>query len=496
MDEAVPIVELNTGVPGLDEILGGGVPEYSFNLLAGGPGAGKTTLAQQMCFALATPDRPALYITVLGEPALKVLRYQQQFAFFDPTKVNRSLRFVSIPPAVLEAGLDDVLAQIVTEVETMSPGLVVVDSFRSVIRASKTTTLNVELDLQAFVQRLALHMTAWQATTFLLGEYHVLENEDNPLFTVADGILWLSQCVERNAVVRKMQVVKMRGQAPIPGLHAFRITKNGLQVFPRFPMPAEAPAIEEATAASAAPPKRRLSTGVPALDDLMGGGLVTGSSLLIAGPSGSGKTVQAMQFLAEGAKEGQPGLIVVFEKRPSDYLRTNPLGGRINQHIRDGKVHVMYLRLLDISIDELLAEVRAQVEAHGITRVVIDSLAGLEVALAPGFRDDFLETLHRMVAMLSSMGLTLILTVEVADSYVDLRFSPHGTAFVTDGILLQRYVELDGVLKRILAVIKLRGSQHSKELRLYDVTAEGIVVGERVDGYEGLMTGTPRRTMP
>ena len=154
----------------------------------------------------------------------------------------------------------------------------------------------------------------------------------------------------------------------------------------------------------------------------------------------------------------------------------------------------MYLRLLGISVDELLAEVRAHVEAHGIVRVVIDSLAGLEVALAPGFRSDFLETLHRMVAMLTAMGLTLILTVEVADSYVDLRYSPHGTAFVTDGILLQRYVELDGVLKRILAVIKLRGSQHSKELRLYDVTAEGIAVGERLDGYDGLMTGTPRRT--
>lgn len=494
MDDSVPIVELNTGVPGLNEILGGGLPEYSFNLIAGGPGAGKTTLAQQLCFALATPERPALYLTVLGEPPLKVLRYQQQFAFFDTAKINRSLRFVSIPSAVLEAGLEAVLAQIVTEVETLSPGLVVVDSFRSVIRASKTTALNAELELQAFVQRLALHMTAWQATSFLLGEYHVVENEDNPLFTVADGILWLYQSVERNAVVRKMRVVKMRGQAPIPGLHTFRITRTGLHVFPRLPLPADAPAMEEAEAASAAPATRRLSTGVPALDELMGGGLLAGSSLLIAGPSGSGKTVQAMQFLAEGAKEGQPGLLVVFEKRPSDYLKTNPLGGRLNQHIREGRLHVMYLRLLDISVDELLAEVRAHVEAHGIVRVVIDSLAGLEVALAPGFRSDFLETLHRMVAMLTAMGLTLILTVEVADSYVDLRFSPHGTAFVTDGILLQRYVELDGVLKRILAVIKLRGSQHSKELRLYDVTAEGIAVGERLDGYDGLMTGTPRRT--
>ena len=494
MDDPVPIVQLNPGVPGLSEILGGGLPEYSFNLLAGGPGAGKTTLAQQMCFALATPERPALYITVLGEPPIKLLRYQQQFTFFDSTKVGSSIRFVSIPPAVLEAGLEDVLAQIVKEVESVSPGVVAVDSFRSVIRASKTTALNAELDLQAFVQRLALQMTAWQATTFLLGEYHVPENEDNPLFTVADGILWLYQQVERNAVVRKMQVVKMRGHAPIPGLHTFRITRDGLQVFPRLPRPAEA--LREKVSASVAPSTHRLSTGVPALDELMGGGLLPGSSLLIAGPSGSGKTVQATQFLAEGATQGQPGLLVVFEKRPSEYLRTNPLGDRVAAYIRDGRLHVLYLPLLDLSIDELLAEVRAQVIAHGITRIVIDSLAALEVALAPGFRDDIVETLHRMVAMLTAMGITLILTVEVVDSYTDLRFSPHGTAFITDGILLQRYVELNGVLKRILAVVKLRGSQHSKELRLYDVTADGIVIGDRLEGYDGLMTGTPRRTMP
>jgi circadian clock protein KaiC len=494
MDERVPIVQLDTGLPGLNEILGGGLPEYSFNLLAGGPGAGKTTLAQQMCFALATPERPALYITVLGEPQIKLLRYQQQFSFFDVTKVNSSLRFVSIPLAVLEAGLEKVLARIITEVETYSPGLVVVDSFRSVIRASQATTVTAELDLQAFVQRLALQLTAWQATTFLLGEYHVPENEDNPLFTVADGILWLYQSVERNAVVRRMQIVKMRGQAPVPGLHTVRISRKGLQVFPRVLMPGDDSKPGEEAAVSTAPPPHRLSIGVPALDELMGGGILSGSSLLIAGPSGSGKTVQAMQFLAEGAQLGQPGLLVVFEKRPSDYVKMNPLREKIAGYLRDGTLHVLYLRPLDLSLDETLAEVRAQVVAHGVVRIVIDSLSGMELAMAPGFREDFLETLHRMVTMLTAMGLTLILTVEVADSYVDLRFSPHGTAFMTDGILLQRYLELDGVLKRMLTVVKLRGSQHSKELRLYEVTAEGIVIGGRLEGYDGLMTGTPRRT--
>ena len=201
--DRVEIRRLDTKVSGLNEVLGGGIPEFSFNLLAGGPGAGKTTLAQQMAFALATPERPALYITVLGEPPLKLLRYQQQFSFFDPEKVNRSIRFVSVEQETLKQGLEKVLDQIVAEVETANPGLVVVDSFRSVIRVSNPPATDRELPLQSFVQRLALHLTTWQATTFLVGEYQEFEIEDNPVLTVADGIIWLSQVVERNSVARK-----------------------------------------------------------------------------------------------------------------------------------------------------------------------------------------------------------------------------------------------------------------------------------------------------
>lgn len=493
MNEKASIVQLNTGVPGLNEALGGGLPEFSFNLLAGGPGAGKTTLVHQICFALATPERPALYITVLGEPPLKLLRYQQQFEFFDVAKVNTSVRFVSIAHEVLDAGLGKVLEQIVKEVETTNPSLVVVDSFRSVIRASETPGLNGELPLQDFVQRLALQLTAWHATTFLVGEYQDAEREDNPIFTVADGILWLRQITERNSVVRKLQVVKMRGQAPVPGMQTFRITHKGVQVFPRLPIPSEVSAEDLKQISLGSGPIDRLSTGVPGLDELMGGGIPAASSLLVAGPSGSGKTVLSMQFLAEGAKRQQPGLLAVFEKRPSEYLKTNPLGISVAKQIREGMLHVLYLRPLDLSLDETLEEVRAVVLAHGVKRVVIDSLSGLELALAPGFREDFRETLHRMVAMLSAMGITLFLTVELVDSYIDLRFSPHGTAFLTDGILLQRYIELDGQLQRMMAMVKLRGSQHSKELRLYEITNEGIIIGTGLRGYDGLMTGSPRR---
>src|SRR5512142_1092444 len=229
----VPIHGLATGVPGLDQVLGGGMPEYSFNLIAGEPGTGKTTLAQQILFANATPERPALYFTVLGEPTLKMLRYQQQFSFFDVDAVGKAIRFVNLSDLALDQDLQKVLERIVQEVEQTEPSLVVVDSFRTVLRAA-VGGADAEPNLQSFLQRLAIQLTNRQVTSFLVGEYSEAEVHDNPIFTVADGILWMFQKADGNASVRKLQAVKMRGRASIPGLHPFRISEDGIRVFPRI----------------------------------------------------------------------------------------------------------------------------------------------------------------------------------------------------------------------------------------------------------------------
>jgi circadian clock protein KaiC len=487
MTDKVPIRRLATGVPGLDAVLGGGVPEFSFNVIAGAPGAGKTTLVQQIMFALARADRPALFCTVLGEPPLKMLRYQQQFEFFDVAKVNASVRFINLAKEVLDGGLDDVLKRIVQEVEAASPAIVIVDSFRSVIHSARRQ--NGRLDLQHFIQELGMRLTGWQATTFLVGEFQLAETEDHPIFTVADGLVWLYQSIDRNSMVRKMQVMKMRGQAPIPGLHTFRITDLGIQVFPRLIL---GPPGGGAGKTKRRPP--RLSVGVTGLDEMLGGGIPSGYSVLVAGPSGSGKTVLATQFIREGARRGEGGVIAVFEKRPSEYAQTSAVG--LDQAVRDGQVGIIHTRPLDLSIDETLHELTDAIHRLKARRVVIDSLSGFELALAPTFREDFRESLYRLVAALTGMGLTVMMTAELEDSYTDLRFSPHGTAFLTDAIILQRYVELGGQLKRVMAVVKVRASAHSKDLRLFEIAADGIVVGERIGDYQGLLTGSPHVVSP
>lgn len=481
----VAITKLPTGVPGLDLVLGGGIPEYSFNLIAGEPGTGKTTLAQQVVFENATPERSALFFTVLGEPAVKMLRYQQQYTFFDPEKVGASIRFVNLSEEAINGGLEGVLARIVREVEESNAAIVVVDSFRSLVGASAAGVSHA--DLHGFVQRLALHLTTWQVTSFLVGECEVGDMSGNVVFTIADTILWLSQALDNNSVVRKFQVVKVRGQAQMPGLHTFRITDGGLQVFPRLSL-----VVGEEERQT---PTGRASIGVEGLDEMMGGGIPCGDSVLVAGPSGSGKSVLATQFIAEGGKQGEPGVLVVFEEHPKEYIhRAEGLGLPLREMIDEGTLEAMYLRPLDLSPDETLHEIREAVKRVGAKRVVIDSMSGFELALAPTFRADFRESLYRLVGALTGVGITVLTTMEITQGQDELRLTPNVISFLADDLISLRYVEVERHLRKVVAVVKMRGSQHSKEYCQYEITDHGFEVRGDLDGYSGRISGAPQLT--
>jgi circadian clock protein KaiC len=483
MNHKVNIQCLKTGVPGLDNLLGGGLPEFSFNLIAGTPGSGKTTLAHQIMFSVANPNKRALFFTVLGEPALKMLRYQQQFPFFNLNRMNDSIKFVNLSADLLEGNFERVLTRIDEEVENFSPSFVFVDSFRSVVQSASHMESGL-LELQKFVQHLGLHMTNWQATTFLIGEYLQPESESSPVFTVADGILWLTQNLHRNSMVRKIQVVKMRGQAQAPGLHTFRICDQGIQIYPRAIIKS---ATTEESEIESSIKEKRIPVGIPKLDEMLGGGLPAGYSMLVVGPSGCGKTILATEFLAEGIRRGEPGVIAAFEKSPSQLLGNK----KLYSLFLSGQVGVIDTRSLDLSIDETLHDLIEMINKMKAKRVVIDSLSGFELALAPEFSEDFRGSLYRMIAELTSMGVTILMTSELEDRYTDLRFSPFGSAFLADAIIVQRYIETEGQFKRVLSVVKVRGSNHSKDIRLFDITDDGICIGEKLSNYAGITTGSP-----
>jgi circadian clock protein KaiC len=478
------IRNVSTGIAGLDAVLGGGLCEYSFNLIAGSPGVGKTTLVQQMLFANATEQRPALYFTVLGEPTVKMLRYQQQFEFFDSKKVPSAIRFVNLAREAVKQDLDAVLARVVAEVTERSPAFVAVDSFRTLGAHLRLEDGDAVLEMAEFVQRLALQLTSWEVTSFLLGEY-APEERRHPVFTVADSILWLSEDVDRNSAVRKLRAVKVRGRAPMSGLHTFRITTKGLEVFPRIPeQQRDRPARTE----------RRLGTGVPGLDEMMGGGIPEGDVVMLTGPAGSGKTTFAAQFVAQGLSQGESCVVAVFEEFPEAYLarvKTSPID--FGEMIEKNKLAVIYLRPLDLSVDEMLAEIVTAVGRNGATRVVIDSLSGFEIALAPTFRVDFRESLYRLVGALTATGVTVVMTAEVVDAFPDARFTSERVSFVTDDIVAQRYVEIGGHLEKVIAVVKMRGSDHATDFRLYSIGESGASIGASLSDYVGITTGVPTR---
>jgi len=379
--------------------------------------------------------------------------------------------------------LDRVLKRIVDEVTAHNPGLVFVDSFRSVVFASEHAG-SPRTSLQLFVQQLGMLMTSWQATTFLVGEY-VNETDANPVFTVADGLIWLHQSVQRNSMVRKLEIMKMRGQASLPGLHTFRIDRTGVRVFPPARVVAAGSAVPDAV------PGARARMGVPALDDMLGGGLPRGYSLLVAGPSGSGKSILAASFLAEGARCGETGVVAAFEQHPN--RARNPV---LIDLIARGQVGLIDSREPDLSIDEITLLILTEVRRLKASRVVLDSLSGFELALAPTFRTHFRESLLGLVTALARAGVSVLMTSELEDRYTDLRFSPYGAAFLTDAIIVQRYIEIDSRLLRVMAVVKVRASDHSNELRLYSIGDAGICMGEMLPEQEGLLGGRPTRKHP
>jgi circadian clock protein KaiC len=484
----VTIHKLPTGVPGLDDILSGGISEFSFNIIAGTPGCGKTTMAHQLAFGNGTLKKPALYFTVLGEPVLKMLRYQQQFSFFDESKVGKAVRFVNLSDVALEKDLNAVLEEIIRQVTEANAGIVVVDSFRTLARKVSSDVGDVEV--QSFIHRLAQFLTSWEATTFLVGEYVEEEIKDNPLFTMVDGIFWLSQVTERNSVVRKLQVVKLRGQATVPGLHTLRIGADGVQAYSRT--------LGLVPSKTKPAPRRQLSTGIPELDKMLGGGILEGDSVLVAGPSGTGKSALATQFIAEGLRRKEPGIMAIFEERPDGYTqRAGNFGLNLKAAEQRGILETLYLRPLDLSVDETMQAILDAIKRVGAKRLVIDSLVGFEMALAPGFRADFRESLYRMIGALTSAGITILSTVEVEDSFTALQFSHYAISFLTDDIIRMRYVEIDGQLRKMMVVIKMRGGNHSKDIREYVITDRGVVViHPRRTDYDALTTGIPQRTGP
>ena len=454
---------LTSGDPGLDEILGGGLPMNGINLIIGLPGSGKTMLSEQFVFAGATEERPALYLTTVSEPFEKILRYGQTLSFFDRDAIGRSVYLEDLGGTVGGSeGLGAVTERIGALTKERRPGIIAVDSFKALAAFAE--------DAQAFrrfLHDLAALLTAFPVTSFWIGEYSEEEIRTAPEAAVADGIVSLEMQRANERAKRLIQVIKLRGSGFRSGRHGYRLSEDGITVFPRLadPLSHESYGLSE----------DRISSGIPPLDEMLTHGYRQGSSTLVAGPSGAGKTLMGLHFIFNGAASGEPGVIASLQENP---IQLERMARGFGWSLDDERVAVMYRSPNDVYIDEWVYELLDLVKATGATRVLIDSLSDLHYAATDPVR--FREFIYSLTQRLSRTGISPIMTSEVPDLFHVGRLAEYGISHLSDNVILLQYLRAESRLLRTVTVVKSRASAHDPEIRIFDITPGGIVLGDPI----------------
>ncbi|MFA6556716.1 MAG: ATPase domain-containing protein, partial [Candidatus Obscuribacterales bacterium] len=296
---------ISTGNPQMDEILNGGFPANSINIIMGQPGTGKTIFAEQMVFHHAQEDeRPILYFTTLSEPSSKVLTYLQRFSFFDENKVGSIVQYIEIGTQLSKGGINALVPIIEEAIHTSAPKMIVIDSFKALHDLAESPQ-----EMRRMLYELTGLLTAFETTVFLLGEYSDDHAQTLPEFAVADGILQFLRSSLSTRDERFLRVLKLRGSNYLEGLHGCKITSSGLDIFPRL----VTPKVAESYDAN----RDRVRSGIDGFDTIVGGGLLRGSATVVAGPAGAGKTTFSLQFALAGCKENERSLYVNFQENPS-----------------------------------------------------------------------------------------------------------------------------------------------------------------------------------
>jgi circadian clock protein KaiC len=459
------IARLETGVRNLDELLEGGLPHGSVTIIAGPPGAGKTVLAQQICFHNASADRRALYFSTLSEPTAKTLRYLSQFSFFSASKLDHDIQFIDLGVILRTQGLASSADLVMGHVRDTKPAIVVIDSFRVFDDLSASRE-----DLRKFGYELAVNLMAWEVTSFLIGEFGPLDVATKPLFSIVDGMVTLHQREQSGEQQRYVQIVKMRGTNHSRDAHSFTISHNGIEVFaPRVSIQRE----------ELAERPLRLATGVSKLDDLLGEGIPRGSSLLVAGVAGTGKSVLSLEFIYRGAQRGEKGIVFSFEET-AERLRASArgLGWDLEAEIERGMVEVVFIPQPNIMVEAHLLMMRQRIEAIGAQRVVIDSLSVfLHKIKDPQLAREKTFQLCSIVQNAQAVGF-FVTDIPYGSTQIS-RFGVEET--VVDGVLLLTSLEEGLERRRYLEIYKLRNTAHLKGRHSLTIGSGGIAVYPRYD---------------
>ncbi|HEX2203249.1 MAG TPA: ATPase domain-containing protein [Longimicrobium sp.] len=470
-----------TGVPGLDEVLHGGLPPERAYLVRGGPGTGKTTLGLHFLRTGAALGEPVLLVTLeSAEPQLRHDAATQgldlsgiTFLDLSPTRdffaENQSYDIFS--PADVER--DPTTRRIVETVEGLKPQRVFVDAVTT-LRYLAPDAFQFRKQALSFLRYLVE-----QGATILLSSEPTGSVPDDDLRFMSDGIIELEISPEHGVLRRSLSVSKLRGSDFEGGRHSMRLTAAGMKVYPRLVPGAHVRPFDP----------ELISSGLVELDEMLGGGIERGTITIVSGPSGVGKTTLGMQFMKEAASRGERSVVYAFEEQVDTLLhRCDSVHIPVRDMIAAGTLSVVEVEPLRFSPSEFALLVRREVEDRGARLVMIDGIAGYRLTLAG---DDLVSHLHALGRYLKNMGATVLLLNEMEDITGDFRATGVGVSYLCDNLLFLRYLEMGGELRRSVGVLKKRMGDFAKTLREIEITCDGVRVGAPLTGLRGVLTGTP-----
>jgi circadian clock protein KaiC len=477
VEEPRPLTRRSTGVPGLDPLLEGGLLEGGVYVVLGTPGAGKTILGNQVCFGVARRGANAAYITLLAEAHDRMLAHMRRMRFFDPALVGGQISYLS-GFKVLEGGGLAALSKLIRGIITdRRAEVLVIDGLVSAEDAAPS-----DRDFNKFIHELQVVASLMGTTVILLSSSHRRE-PFQPEHTMVDGIIELTDHLTDLRTIRRLRVRKLRGSHPVTGQHTMEISDDGIQVLPRLET--------RSVAIIEPPPGLRARFGVPRLDRMMCDGLPSGSVTSLLGPSGCGKTILGLQFLHEGARQGESGLYFGFYERPGALIaKGERIGLGLLEDVNRGHLQFVWQPPTEAVIDVLGHRLLAAVHQHRVKRLVLDGVQGFQLAA------EFPRRVRTMFSALSeeleAAGVTTVYTMETRDLFGPRIEAPvEGLSPITQNILLFRHVELRSQLYRLISILKMRDSDHDSSLCQLRITERGLDVGPPFDADQ-ILSGTAR----
>jgi len=448
----------STGIPGLDKVLGGGIPRPSTLLLAGETGTGRTTLGlQSLCYAAARGEK-VLYVCPTSKSERSTREVLSAYDFYDESLKIRTYSISSVERDPLT-----MLVDLGNTVANMKPDRVMIDPVTPIGFGFP------EAERRRFMYSLNTAMGEWNALVYMTGTMTSAEVCRSVISDIADGVIYLSQEIGRMHTDRRLKVIKFNSISYIEGEHSFEISSSGADVYPRLGH----------LVADNSSSVQRTGSGIAQLDEFMGGGLFRGSSTLLAGNTGTGKTLLGLQFIVHGAMNGEPGIITSFEETPQELRNYAANAGMDLKGMEDkGLIRMLYIPPAEVNVCKHAVQLMELIETTGAKRMLLDDISGFDYVYDNSTHKR--EHISNLIRLFKNREVTSMFISSNAAAGNDLLAAPIPISPIVDNLLLLRHTENKGEITKSFYILKSHGTNHEKRLISYEITGEGI----RISGFQ------------